>query len=135
LQDSLDQARGIPAKSCWERKAAAHAAFYTVLADAAGDPRAAQVLRSGARLACDLLISAGRSADFIVINSRERVLAHIRVGDTPAASAEMEAHLRTLHFIWRMVNSTAGKPRRGHPHSHGLSAGAALSASATGQGG
>ena len=37
LQASLDQARDTPLEFGWERRAAAHAEFFTTLADAAGD--------------------------------------------------------------------------------------------------
>jgi DNA-binding GntR family transcriptional regulator len=103
LQDSLDRACAISAKAQWERKAAAHAEFFTVLAGATSDPHAALVLRRGARLSYDLMIAAGRAADFIVINSRKRVLASLRAGDASEASVKMEEHLRLLRFIWRLA--------------------------------
>jgi DNA-binding GntR family transcriptional regulator len=103
LQDSLDRACAISAKAQWERKAAAHAEFFTVLAGATSDPHAALVLRRGARLSYDLMIAAGRAADFIVINSRKRVLASLRAGDASEASVKMEEHLRLLSFIWRLA--------------------------------
>jgi len=51
----------------------------------------------------DLMIAAGRAADFIVINSRKRVLASLRAGDANEASVKMEEHLRLLGFIWRLA--------------------------------
>ena len=69
LQASLDQACGIPAGFGWERKAAAHAEFFTALADAADDPREAAVLNRGAGLAYNLMIGAGGAANGIVISS------------------------------------------------------------------
>jgi DNA-binding FadR family transcriptional regulator len=103
LQASLDQACAVPSDLGWERKAAAHAEFFTALADAAGDPRLRPVLGQCARLAYDLMITAGRGADGIVTNSRKRVLAHLRVGDTEQAGLEMEKHLRMLHFMTRLT--------------------------------
>jgi DNA-binding GntR family transcriptional regulator len=102
LQDSLSQACGIPAKSDWERKAAAHANFFKMLAEATNDQGAAQALRSGARLEYDLLITVGHSADFIVANSRNRVLTHIRAGKARDAAAEMEKNLGVLRFMERL---------------------------------
>lgn len=103
LQASLDQACGIPARSGWDRKAAAHAEFFTALADVAGDPRAASVLTHGAGLAYDLMIGTGRAADSIVINSRKRMLTHLGAGDAELAALEMERHLRILRIMYRLA--------------------------------
>src|SRR5271156_3074229 len=81
LQANLDRAYGTPPGCGWERRAAAHAEFFTVLADIAGDPRAASVLTCGAEFAYGLMIGVGHAADGIVINSRKRMLAHLRAGD------------------------------------------------------
>jgi DNA-binding GntR family transcriptional regulator len=103
LQASLDQACAVPAGLCWERKAAAHAEFLNALADTADDPQVARVLTHSAGLAYDLLIAAGRAADGIVINSRRRMLAHLRAGDADEAAYEMEKHLRVLLFMGRLA--------------------------------
>lgn len=107
LQASLDQARGIPPGFGWERKAAAHAGFFTALADVAADPYAAPVLNYAARIAYDLMIGTGRAADGIVINSRRRMLACLRAGDPDQAALEMEKHLRILRFMSRLATSPA----------------------------
>jgi DNA-binding GntR family transcriptional regulator len=108
LQDSLSQACVISARSNWDCKAAAYAEFFNVLADAADDPRAAQVLNNGARFAYNLMIAVGRAADYIVFNSRKRVLAYLRAGDFDEAGLEMEKHIRTLQFMWRLANGSTG---------------------------
>jgi DNA-binding FadR family transcriptional regulator len=107
LQDSLNQACDIPARLQWDRKVAAHAEFFNVLADASDDPRAAKVLNHSTLFAHNLMIEVGRSADLIVINSRKRMLAHIRAGDANDASAEMEKHIRILKFMRRLVAGSA----------------------------
>ena len=103
LGASLDQACGVPVQCGWERKAAAHAEFFNALADAAADPRLAPVFGQGAGFAYDLMITAGRGADGIVINSRRRMLAALRAGDVDEAALAMEKHLRTLHFMGRLA--------------------------------
>lgn len=105
LQASLDQASGIPPAFGWERKAAAHAEFFTTLADAAGDPCAAPVLNHGAGFAYDLMIGAGRAADGMVISSRRRMLIHLRAGRPDQAALEMEKHLQVLSFMNRVATS------------------------------
>lgn len=119
LQACLDRACAVPAEFGWERKAAAHAEFLNAMADAAADPRLAPVLSHGAGLAYELMLTASRAADGIVINSRKRMLAHLRAGDADTAAVEMETHLRTLHFMCRLATLPAkgaagSTPRRRH---------------------
>jgi GntR family transcriptional regulator, transcriptional repressor for pyruvate dehydrogenase complex len=107
LQASLDQACSIPPSFGWERKAAAHAEFFTALADAAGDPCSAPVLNHGAGFAYDLMIGAGRAADGMVISSRRRMLIHLRAGHPEQAAREVEKHLQILYSMNRLVPSTS----------------------------
>ena len=105
LQASLDQARAIPPEFGWERKAAEHASFFNALADAAASSHAAPVLNLGAAYVYDLMIGTGRAADGIVVNSRRRMLVHLRAGDADEAALEMEKHLRILRFMRRLAAS------------------------------
>jgi len=102
LQANLDLACAVPARSGWECKAAAHAGFFTALADASKDACAAPVLRNGAELAYLLMLGAGRVADNMVINSRQRMLASLRCRNVEDAALEMERHLRILSFMGRV---------------------------------
>jgi DNA-binding GntR family transcriptional regulator len=102
LHESLQEACQLSADAGWDRKAAAHAAFFTVLAEAADDPVVAPVLLSGSELAYDLMIKAGRMSDGIVINSRRRFLEFLRAGDAEGAALELAEHLRILHFMCRL---------------------------------
>jgi DNA-binding GntR family transcriptional regulator len=107
LQASVNQASDIPAGFPWDRKAAAHAEIFGVLADATGDPWAARTLSLGAGLAYDLMMAVGRVADGMAANSRKRMLAHLRAGDADAAALEMEKHLRVLSFMCRLAQLPA----------------------------
>ncbi|HEX6453175.1 MAG TPA: hypothetical protein VF060_27410 [Trebonia sp.] len=100
LQASLNQACRIPAGLWWDRKAAAHAEFFNALADAA-DPCAALVLNYAAGFVYDLMITAGRAADGMTIDSRRHVLAHLSAADLDGAALEMERHLRILSVMSR----------------------------------
>ena len=111
LQASLDLACAVPAGSGWERKAAAHAGFFSALAEASQDACAAPVLHNGAEFAYLLMLGAGRVADNIVINSRRRMLGSLRCGDLEDAAVEMERHLRTLSFMARLCGSHASSAR------------------------
>jgi DNA-binding FadR family transcriptional regulator len=105
LRACVDQACDIPAGFRWERKATAHAEFFTTLADVAGDLCVTPVLNHAAGFAHDLMISAGRAADSIIINSRRRMLAQLRAGNADEAALEMEKHLRILSFMCRVTTS------------------------------
>ena len=107
LQASLDRACATRAGCGWERRAAAHAEFLTALSDGACDRYAALVLRYGAELAYALMIDAGPAADVIVVNSRKRMLAHLRDGDAAEATRELENHLSALNFMSRLANTDA----------------------------
>jgi DNA-binding FadR family transcriptional regulator len=102
LRESLEETCTLPADTRWDRKAAAHAAFFGVLAQAADDPVVAPVLVSGGELAYDLMITAGPTANQIVINSRRRFLGCLRGGDAEGAALELQEHLRILHLMCRL---------------------------------
>ncbi len=63
------------------------------------------MLNFGAAYVYDLMIGAGRAADGIVVNSRRRMLVHLRAGDPDEAAFEMEKHLRVLRFMRRLAAS------------------------------
>jgi DNA-binding GntR family transcriptional regulator len=105
LQDSVERACGLAGGSEWDRKAAAHAEIFGLLADVAGDP----VLRGGAGYVRELMVAVGQVADGMVISSRRRLLAHLRAGDGEAAALEMEKHLRVLVYMSRLARSPAAR--------------------------
>jgi DNA-binding GntR family transcriptional regulator len=111
LHESLREACQLPAGAGWDQKAAAHAAFFTVLAEAAGDPVVAPILLSGGELAYELMMTAGCAANGIVTNSRRRFLEVLRVGDAEGAALELEEHLRILHLMCRLASGPRGLPR------------------------
>ena len=108
LQDSVGQARTLPARFAWDRKATAHAQIFNLLADAITDhPVPAPLLNRAVGAIHDLMLTVGPAADGIILSSRRRLLDLIRVGDADGAAAEMEKHLRRLHFMWRVSRSSA----------------------------
>jgi GntR family transcriptional regulator, transcriptional repressor for pyruvate dehydrogenase complex len=103
VHHSVQQASRLPGRSEWDRKAAAHARIFSLLADAVDDPWLARVLRGAAGYAQELMVAVGRVADGMIVNSRRRLLAHLRAGDGEAAAREMEDHLRGLLFMGRLA--------------------------------
>ena len=107
LQDSVGQARSLPAGFAWDRKATAHVQIFNLLADVAADhPVPAMVLAGAVGTMYDLMVAVGPVADGMINSSRRRLLALIRAGDAEGAAAEMEHHLRGLRFMAR-VSGTA----------------------------
>ena len=104
LLDSAEQASSLPTRPGWERKAAAHADFFRLLADVAGD-RAAGALTGQAWPIGDLMRTVGPVANGMITSSRRRLFARLRAGDAEGAALEVEEHLRVLHFMGRLAAS------------------------------
>ena len=110
LQDSVGQARHLPARFAWDRKAIAHAQIFNLLADVVTDrPIPAVLLNQAVGAIHNLMVTVGPGADGLILSSRRRLLALIGAGDADGAAAEMEQHLRGLHFMWRL--SRGSSPR------------------------
>ena len=105
LHDSIEHASCLPARSQWDRKAAAHAEIFLLLADMADDPILAPVPSGGAGSVHHLMLTVGRRADGMIVSSRQRLLAHLRAGNAEEAALEMEKHLRVLRYMWRVTRS------------------------------
>jgi len=103
LHDSVERACGLVARSQWDRKAAAHAEMFSLLAVVVDDPLLAPLLTGGAGYMRELMLTVGRAADGMIVSSRRRLLAHLRAGDGEGAALEMERHLRVLLFMWRLA--------------------------------
>jgi GntR family transcriptional regulator, transcriptional repressor for pyruvate dehydrogenase complex len=103
LHDSVERACELSGRSQWHLKAAAHAEFFSLLADMVDDPLLAPQLTGGAAFASEVMLAVGRAADGMIVSSRQRLLAHCRGGDGEAAASEMERHLRALFFMWRLA--------------------------------
>ena len=112
LHDSVERACGFAAGSQWDRKAAAHAEMFSLLADVVDDPLLAPLLTGGAGYMRGLMLAVGRAADGMIVSSRRRLLAHLRAGDGEAAALEMERHLRVLLFLRRLA-LPGGRPAAG----------------------
>jgi DNA-binding FadR family transcriptional regulator len=102
LRDSVACAASLPTRPGWERKAAAHAEFFRLLAEIATD-RAAGNPGGGAGFVGELMRAVGPAANGMITSSRRRLLEHLFAGDAAAAEREMETHLRALHYMWRLT--------------------------------
>ena len=111
FHDSVERACSLTARSQWDRKAAAHAEIFRLLADAVDDPLLASLLTGGAGYMRELMLAVGRAADGMIVSSRRRLLAHLRAEDGERAALEMEKHLRGLLHMWRLTLPSSKAPR------------------------
>jgi hypothetical protein len=107
LHDSVEQARCLPSGFDWDRKVAAHAEIVNLLADAAGDPALAVLVRDVPGQLHDLMVAVGPAASSIIAGSRRRLLALLRAGDADGAAREMERHLGGLLWMRRVSRRPA----------------------------
>jgi GntR family transcriptional regulator, transcriptional repressor for pyruvate dehydrogenase complex len=103
LLSSVSRACSLPTKPEWERKAAAHAEIFRLLADVAGGPAAAGWSGGQTRLIRDLMRAVGPAVNGMITSSRRRLIDRLRAGDADGAAQEMEIHLRTLYYMWRLA--------------------------------
>jgi len=61
------------------------------------------LLTGGTAYVREVMLTAGRAADSMIVSSRRRLLAHLRAGDGGGAALEMERHLRAPLYMWRLA--------------------------------
>ena len=111
LLASVDLACALPADAAWDRKAAAHAEFHRLLAEAAGASGYALLASSVGGTLQELITLAGPAAEDLIIASRRRMLGHLAAHDADGAAREMEDHLARLFrqvLIARVPQMRAG---------------------------
>ena len=112
LHDSVERACCLAARPQWDRKAAAHAEIFSLLAGVVDDPLLVPLLTGGAGYVREVMLAVGLAADGMIVSSRRRLLAHLRAGDGEGAAVEMEKHLRGLLYMRRLAlpgsKATAG---------------------------
>ncbi len=96
LHVSVDQACALPADMTWDRKAAAHAEFHYLLAEATGASGYALIARSIGGSLQEIITLAGPAAEDLIIASRRRMLGHLASRDADGAAREAEDHMAGL---------------------------------------
>jgi DNA-binding GntR family transcriptional regulator len=96
LRASVDRAFALPADAGWERKAAAHAEFHYLLAEATGAAGHAPLARSMGSSLREIITRAGPAAERLIVASRRRMLLHLGSRDADGAAREMEDHIARL---------------------------------------
>ena len=103
VRDSVERASCLPSRAAWERKAAAHAEIFHLLATVAGSPAATDPQGSQVRVLLDMMRTVGPVANGMITGSRRRLLTCLDTGNSDGAGQEIENHLRTLHFMALLV--------------------------------
>lgn len=96
LRASVDQACALPADAAWDRKAAAHAEFHYLLAEATGAPEYVLLARSIGGNMQEMITLAGPAGEELIIFSRCRLLRHLASRDADSAAREMKDHMARL---------------------------------------
>jgi hypothetical protein len=105
IRRSVHAACQIPGNVGWDRRAAAHAEVFALLADAAtavGNPALARILNSGVGAAYQLMLTAGPSAAAVTASSRRHLLVCLSAGDCDGAARETESYFRIMNLMGRM---------------------------------
>ena len=96
LRGSVEYAGSLPPGEPWPARAAAHAEFHCLLADATGTPGFAVLARFIHRSVQDLITAAGPAAENMIVESRHRLLGRLAAADADRAAQEMAGHLARL---------------------------------------
>jgi DNA-binding FadR family transcriptional regulator len=114
LRESVELAAGLPPDAGWERKAIAHAEFYSLLADATGTSAYGLLARCVNGSVRDVIVAAGPSAESLIIASRRRLLVYLRARDADGAAQEMADHLERLgHLTGPLAVASTGATAAG----------------------
>jgi WhiB family transcriptional regulator, redox-sensing transcriptional regulator len=107
LYASVARATGLPPRVRWEHRAAAHAEIFSLLAECSGLPGQPSQDGRTSDLAYDLMVTVGPACHGMVLNSRQRLLGHLRARESDGAAREIEDHLRVLRFMARLARQPA----------------------------
>jgi hypothetical protein len=111
--DSVDKACRLPTRPEWERKAAAHAEVFQLLADVTGTTATAGQHGHQMELIQDLMYTVGPGANGMIVSSWQRLIRRLRAGDADGAAQEVENHLRVLCYMWRLASPPYAAGTRG----------------------
>jgi GntR family transcriptional regulator, transcriptional repressor for pyruvate dehydrogenase complex len=84
----------------WEQKTHVSVEFDIILAEATENPLIVVMARTMMEVVERLALALGPGEHDMVLQSRKRMLKHLRARDADAAVAEMERHLKRLHKMW-----------------------------------
>jgi GntR family transcriptional repressor for pyruvate dehydrogenase complex len=106
LQANVDRAAALTEAKDWERRAAVNHEFHNLLAAATANPLLEMFQRAITEVVREIVSAVGPMRDDVVMESRRRLLAHLRDRDADAAAGEMEGHLKKVNESWSKSGHT-----------------------------
>lgn len=123
LRDSIGRACALPVDAAWDRKAAAHAEFHRLLAEATGASGYGLLARFIHGSLQEIITRAGLAAEDLIIASRRRLLGHLESRDADGAAREMEDNLaRLLQHVLDLAEQDSARLDPERPSAASLTA-------------
>jgi GntR family transcriptional repressor for pyruvate dehydrogenase complex len=109
LEDNVRRASSLTDAGDWESRALVNHEFLDLLAMATGNPVFVMLQSSITEMVRDIVSAVGPTRGEGILQSRRRLLTHLRARDADAACKEMETHLKKVHAVW-----LGARPVRGY---------------------
>jgi DNA-binding FadR family transcriptional regulator len=117
MEQNVAEASRLSLAGDWERKALVHVEFHNLLANATGNPVLMVLMGSLSDLLREMVFAVGPSKDDVILQSRRRLLTHLRNGNADRAVAENARHLRQVQRMWLTgdhIRTATASARRRH---------------------
>lgn len=100
LDTNVDEVARLSEARDWERKAVVNVEFHNLLAQATGNPVMVAMMQGLMDVMLKIVLRLGPTEGDVVLQSRRRLMVHMRNRDADAAVAEMHEHLQRMAQLW-----------------------------------
>jgi GntR family transcriptional regulator, transcriptional repressor for pyruvate dehydrogenase complex len=100
LEANVEQAEHFTRTEEWERRSVVNHEFLDLLAAATANPVLEIFQHSVTEVIREIVSAIGPIPGEALLESRRRLLAHLRARDAEGAAAEMDRHLEWVHATW-----------------------------------
>jgi GntR family transcriptional repressor for pyruvate dehydrogenase complex len=100
LDANVEEVARLSEAGDWERKALVNVEFHNLLAEATGNPVMVAMMQGLMDVMTKIVLRLGPTEGDVVLQSRRRLMKHLRDRDVDAAVDEMHNHLQRMHKIW-----------------------------------
>ena len=108
LEENVERAEALTRAGEWERRSLVNHEFLDLLAAATANPVLEIFQHSVTEVIREIVSAIGPIPGDELVQSRVRLLAHLRARDAEAAAAEMDRHLEWVHAKW--LGESTGDP-------------------------
>ena len=98
MEENVARAATLTQAGCMAEKTQVNIEFHILLAEATGNPVLVMVMKALMDVLRTFVIQIGSVMAMDVVQSRQRLLQHMKARDADAAVREMEEHLKRLHL-------------------------------------